>query len=64
MNHPAQLDAGSAAGLQPLREKPQGGPGKPGGTRLTSMREMGLLVIILVLCIGMMLRLALLPDLG
>lgn len=54
MNHPAQLDAGSVAGLQPLRETRQpGGPGKPGGSKLTSMREMGLLVIIAVLCVSM-----------
>ena len=52
MNHPAQLNAGSVAGLHPPRQAP-GGPGKPGGTKLTSMREMGLLVIILVLCVGM-----------
>jgi len=52
MNHPAQLDAGILAGLQPPREAP-GGPGKPGGTKLTSMREMGLLVIIVALCVGM-----------
>ncbi|WP_010465421.1 ABC transporter permease [Acidovorax radicis] len=52
MNHPAQLDAGIVAGLQPPRQAP-GGPGKPGGTKLTSMREMGLLVIIVALCVGM-----------
>lgn len=52
MNHPAQLNAGIVPGLQPPREAP-GGPGKPGGNRLTSMREMGLLAIIAVLCVGM-----------
>lgn len=52
MNHPAQLNAGIVSGLQPPREAP-GGPGKPGGHKLTSMREMGLLAIIAVLCVGM-----------
>ncbi len=53
MNHPAQLDAGPVAGLHPPRPAQQGGPGKPGGHKLTSMREMGLLAIIAVLCVGM-----------
>lgn len=52
MNHPAQLNAGIVSGLQPPREAP-GGPGKPGGHKLTSMREMGLVAIIAVLCVGM-----------
>jgi ribose transport system permease protein len=54
MNHPAQLNAGPVAGLPPARQAQHGGPpGKPGGNRLTSMREMGLLAIIAVLCVGM-----------
>jgi ribose transport system permease protein len=49
MNHPAQLDGGAVAGLR----RPQEGPNKPGETKLTSMREMGLVVIIAALCVAM-----------
>lgn len=49
MNHPAQLDGGPVAGLR----RPQEGPNKPGETKLTSMREMGLVVIIAALCVAM-----------
>ncbi|BEP46804.1 ABC transporter permease [Variovorax paradoxus] len=46
MNYPAQLDAG-------LAPRPSGdGPVKP-ASKLTSMREMGLLLIIAVLCVAM-----------
>ena len=50
MNYPAQLDAGAAPGLQPRQSG--GGPGKP-ASRLASMRELGLLIIIAALCVGM-----------
>lgn len=49
MNRPAQLDGGAVAGLR----RPQEGPNKPGETKLTSMREMGLVVIIAALCVAM-----------
>jgi ribose transport system permease protein len=46
MNYPAQLDAGIAP------RQSGGGPAKP-ANKLTSMREMGLLLIIAVLCVAM-----------
>ena len=46
MNYPAQLDAGIAP------RQSGGGPAKP-TNKLTSMREMGLLLIIAVLCVAM-----------
>ncbi|MFM9925764.1 ABC transporter permease [Variovorax sp. H27-G14] len=54
MNYPAQLDAGaSTAGLAPLQGGGTVNPTHKPANKLTSMREMGLLLIIAVLCVGM-----------
>ena len=54
MNYPAQLDAG-AAGLAPRQTTEGGGKGGPvkPASKLASMRELGLLIIIAALCVGM-----------